>query len=268
MKKKPLQKSLRSLGSLRSLKPLRSLKSLVSLVSLVALSLLFPSCSSPSADRPLTKAPQLNSAVDSLSWAYGQNIADALHRGFFNELDADLVLQSARYTLAGGTDQPMNPQEVMDALNYIMAMYAASSQQAASQTQQNVEAAQAEYFKKLEKENPNVKRHPQGFYYEVLRPGKGPKAQYAKRINFDYRSFLLLTGEPYDQTYGKRDPIVHVVGEPMFPGLIHAFQLMNAGSIYRFYFPYQLAFGAKGSGEIPPFTPFIYEIELHEIYND
>ena len=78
----------------------------------------------------------------------------------------------------------------------------------------------------------------------------------------------MLTGEPYDQTYGKRDPIVHVVGEPMFPGLIEAFQLMNAGSIYRFYFPYQVAFGAQGSGNIPGYTPLIYEVEVHELYPD
>ena len=51
----------------------------------------------------------------------------------------------------------------------------------------------------------------------------------------------------------------------MFPGLIEAFQIMNSGSIYRFYFPYQLAFGPQGSGSIPGYTPMIYEIELHSI---
>ena len=110
--------------------------------------------------------------------------------------------------------------------------------------------------------------HPAGFYYEQLRAGKGRKAVYGDRINFDYRSFLMFSGEAYDQTYGKRDPIIHVVGEPMFTGLIEGFQLMNAGSIYRFYFPYQLAFGERGSRDIPGFTPFIYEVELHEIYEN
>ena len=95
-----------------------------------------------------------------------------------------------------------------------------------------------------------------------------PNAIYGQRIEFDYKSYLMLTGEPYDQTYGKRPPILHVVGEPMFPGLIHAFQLMNAGSIYRFYFPYQLAFGPTGASGIPGYTPFIYEIELHKTFND
>ncbi len=230
---------------------------------LAAVLLLTTSCNNST-----PKVPELKNQTDSLSWAYGQNIADALKTGFFNTLDADLILKSAQYTLSGGEEQPMSPEEVMEALNFIMTMYAAGARQDAAQTQETVDAQQDAYFQKLERENPNVKRHPKGFYYEVLREGKGPKAKYAQRISFDYRSFLMLTGEPYDQTYGKRDPILHVVGEPMFPGLIEGFQLMNAGSIYRFYFPYQLAFGPKGSGNIPGFTPFIYEVELHELFEN
>lgn len=237
-------------------------------IFLLACAFTLVACSNNGDEKPLTKAPELKTAVDSLSWAYGQNIADALQTGFFKELDADLILKSARYTLSGGKEQPMSPEEIMDALNYIMTMYSVGSRKSATETQQSVDAAQEEYFAKLVKENPKVKRHPKGFYYEVVREGKGPKATYAQRIRFDYRSFLMLTGEPYDQTYGKRDPIIHVIGEPMFPGLIEGFQLMNAGSIYRFYFPYQLAFGPNGSGDIPGFTPFIYEIELHELYKD
>ena len=100
-----------------------------------------------------------------------------------------------------------------------------------------------------------------------MKAGKGRNAREGDRVSFDYRSFLMFTGEPYDQTYGKREPILHVVGKPMFQGLIEGMQVMNAGSIYRFYFPYQLAFGSQGSGNIAGYTPFIYEVELHEIFD-
>lgn len=232
-------------------------------LALVILAILFASCGSGT-----PKLPELKNQTDSLSWAYGQNIADALTKGYLGQLDADLILQSAQYTLSGGEQQPMSSEEIVQALNYIMTMYSAQAKQASSQARQDVDAAQEQYFQNLVKDNPNVKRHPKGFYYEILQQGKGPKARYAQRISFDYRSFLMLTGEPYDQTYGRRDPILHVVGEPMFPGLIEGFQLMNAGSIFRFYFPYQLAFGPNGSGDIPGYTPFIYEIELHELYEN
>ena len=80
----------------------------------------------------------------------------------------------------------------------------------------------------------------------------------------------MLTGEQFDQSngYSGGEPIIHVVGNPMFPGLLEGMQLMNAGSLYRFYFPNQLAFGANGSEDIPPYTAVIYEVELHEIMND
>lgn len=230
-----------------------------------ALALLMLASCGQNPDKPLKSAPELKNMTDTLSWAYGQNIAAALHQGFLDSLDADLVLKSARYALAGG-EQALTEEQTAQAVEYIMAMYAISSRQQAETTAQSVDKQQEIYFEKLVKENPKVKKDPSGFYYEVIRPAKGPKPVYAQRVKFDYRSFLLFTGKPYDQTYGKRDPIVHVIGEPMFIGLIKAFLLMEEGSIYRFYFPYQLAFGANGSGDIPGFTPFIYEVELHEIY--
>lgn len=213
------------------------------------------------------EAPTLETFNDTLSWAYGQNIADALQTGYLDSLDKEMVLRSVEHALKGG-DQPLTEQETRQALDYIVVMYQQSMRMQASATKDQVEAMQRSYFADLTAKNPKVKQHPAGFYYEVVREGKGPKAKYAQRIKFDYKSFLLLSGEPYDQTYGHRDPIVHVVGEPMFAGLIQGFQLMNAGSLYRFYFPYQLAFGENGSGDIPGFTPLIYEVELHELYDN
>ena len=177
------------------------------------------------------------------------------------------VVQALKHTLEG-KEQPLSDTAYAEAMQYIIATSRMYQMKQANEQKSSVEGKQNEYFSHLEKTNPNVKKHPSGFYYEVLKEGKGPNATYAQRINFDYRSFLMLTGEPYDQTYGKRDPIIHVIGKPMFPGLVDAFQLMNAGSIYRFYFPYQLAFGEHGAGDIPGYTPFIYEIELHAIYKD
>ena len=238
-------------------------------ILLIAFSALaLASCGSKNTVTVPATPPELHTQIDTLSWAYGQNIASVLQTGFFNELDADLIIQSALYTLKGGTQQPLTPEMTRQIIDYIMLMYNSSAEQADADTRQKVDQAQEEYFQRLTSENPNVKRHPKGFYYEVLKAGKGPNAYYGQRIEFDYRSYIMLTGQPYDQTYGKRDPIIHVVAEPMFPGLIDAFQLMNAGSIYRFYFPYHLAFGSTGSDGIPPYTPLIYEVELHKTFDD
>ena len=211
-------------------------------------------------------APRLESLNDTLTWAMGENVGRSILTGDAVEIDQELFLKAVKHTL-DGKEQPISDTAYVQAIQYIMAMSQMKQMDAASKTAGHIDSLQQQYFAELERTNPNVKRHPSGFYYEVLREGKGPKAQYAQRIRFDYRSYLMFSGEAYDQTYGKREPIIHVVGKPMFQGLVDGFQLMNAGSLYRFYFPYQLAFGPNGSGSIPGYTPLIYEIELHETYN-
>lgn len=210
------------------------------------------------------KKVELQTPNDTLSWAVGENIALTMMQTPGISLNTEIVQQAIRHTLNG------DPQPISDSVMRMAMTSFASKQQRNALKQTNQAKAQADqrqeaYFAQLKKEKPGIKQHPSGFYYEELKAGKGPTAQYAQVIRFDYRSYLMFSGEPYDQTYGVRNPITHVVGKPMFIGLVDGVQLMNAGSIYRFYFPYQLVFGDKGKDDIPGFTPFIYEVELHEI---
>lgn len=224
---------------------------------IIAVGLTFASCNN-------SRTPQLKDAEDSVSWILGRNTAESIVRGPFGKIDKEIFLQAIHATF-DSMPQPISDSVYHSALNQmIQAAQHRASRDNESQ-KQNIDKLQDQYFSNLVATNPNIKRHPSGFYYEQIKAGTGPNAYYAAHIYFDYRSFTMLDGQPYDQTYGKREPISHVVGKPMFPGLIEAFQLMNKGSIYRFYFPYQLAFGASGSGDIPPYTPLIYELELHSI---
>ncbi|MCR5822370.1 MAG: FKBP-type peptidyl-prolyl cis-trans isomerase [Bacteroidales bacterium] len=214
-----------------------------------------------------SKAPKLADRTDTLSWAMGENLALSLQSNNFMKFNNDVVLEAIRHTLDGG-QQPISDEEMQAAMQFIAQNAALAQMQETNTQREQMKRAQDEYFAKLEAENPNVKKHKSGFYYEQLRAGKGRKAPYAHRINFDYKGILMLTGEVFDQTYGVRTPITTVLGNPMFPGLQEAFQLMNKGSQYRFYFPWQLAFGERGTENVPPYTPVIYEVELHDIYDD
>ena len=211
----------------------------------------------------------LDPHTDSLSWALGEQVGLTLRNNELGDINNDLFLQAVRHTLEG-KQQPLSDETITHLLQSLAqpAPTPTANHHATASDPSQIDQQQQAYFAQLEKTNPNVKRHPAGFYYEQLTPGSGPNARIASRIRFDFRSYLMLTGQPFDQTYGNRQPIVHVVGNPMFPGLIEGLQLMNAGSKYRFYFPYQLTFGEQGSGSVPGYTPMIYEIELHEIYPD
>lgn len=210
--------------------------------------------------------PELRDFNDTLSWIMGENLALNLPEETFFDLDKEILAQAVAHTLKG-LPQPIDDTTYDGGMQFIMMQNYAYQKGLEKKKKQNVDSIQNEFFRNLVATNNKVKRHPAGFYYEVVREGKGPNAQYAQRIRFDYRSFTL-DGKPFDQTYERRDPIIHVVGEPMFPGLIEGFQLMNAGSLFRFYFPYQMLAGDKTSGSVQAYTPMIYEIELHETYAD
>lgn len=223
---------------------------------LIAAGLLLISCNH--------KTPQLDNTADTVSWILGRSTAESLLNGPFKDIDQDLFIEAVRTTLNNGT-QPISDSVYQETIEMLMRATQFSAKQEADNRGQQVDRLQEEYFANLVAQNPKVKKHPSGFYYEVLKSGTGANAKYASLIVFDYRSYTMLDGQPFDQTYGKREAITHVVGTPMFPGLIEAFQMMNKGSIYRFYFPYELAFGPQGSGSIPGYTPMIYEVELHNI---
>ena len=210
-----------------------------------------------------TERATLNSQRDTLSWAMGMSLAETTKSNFY-DFDEEVVLKAFKSILAG-REQPISRQEYEDACAYIGFLAAAESRRQDQQQSTDNAKRQEETFAKLLAQKPDLKQAPQGFYYEVLREGKGPKATEGKRIEFDFKGINMFTGEVIEQTYGKRGSVVHVLGKPMFEGIFEGLQLMNAGSQFRFYFPFEKVVGARG---IPPYTPVIYEVELHNIYND
>ena len=236
---------------------LNSLRSKFSILYFLVLLLLTASCSNKAEN------VTLRNQQDTLSWAMGMSLAQTANGGFYN-FDNETVLKAFKSTL-DGEKQPLTDEAYNAACQYLAFLVEKKNREMAEIQTRTAEQTQEEIFAKLTKDNPNIKKAPEGYYYEVLREGKGPKAKIGKRIRFDFKGVNLVNNQLIEQTYGQRESIIHVLDRPMFQGLLLGMQLMNAGSKYRFYFPHQLVTGATG---IPPYTPVSYEVELHEIYND
>lgn len=207
--------------------------------------------------------PKLENLQDTLSWAMGKSLAEGLVLSNEDQFDVDVVLAAVEATLKG-KQQPLDDETYNQAVRYLQGQLIMQSQNKAFKQDANAQKAEQEAFANFEQKHPNAIKHESGFYYEVVKEGTGRKAKFADVVNFDYRGYNMLTNQIADQTYGQREPIQHVVGKPMFPGLIEGFQLMNAGAIYRFYFPSKL-YIPGGTESIPANTPVIYEVELHKI---
>ncbi|MBR3987302.1 MAG: hypothetical protein IKK04_09135 [Bacteroidales bacterium] len=206
----------------------------------------------------------LHNQQDTLSWAMGMSLAETAQSGFYS-FDQATVQRAFESTLKG-EKQPLDEQTYRELCNYLAFLVAQHQRTTAEKSNKEAGAIQQEYFSKLVQEKGNaLKKSENGFYYEVLQAGSGAKAKAGQRINFDFLSINALTGDTITKTYGRRDPVVHVISKSMFAGLFNGLQLMPAGSKYRFYFPYEVCANVE---DIPSYTPVIYEVELHEIYKD
>lgn len=201
---------------------------------------------------------------DSVSWAIGENTAQGM-KTIGYDFDMDMVLRAMKYTMQG-KQQPLSETEYSELLSKLALMMQSNMKAEQQKTESNVAESEAKMFADLVAKDASVVKAPEGFYYKVIKQGKGEKVKIGEVAVFDYKGYILKDNSLIDQTYEVRDPIETLVGGTMFKGLQMGLSMMNAGSIYRFYFPSSLAFGATGTEDIPPYTAIYYDVELHSFH--
>lgn len=127
---------------------------------------------------------------------------------------------------------------------------------------ENMEKGKA--FLEENKKNPNVKVLPSGLQYEVIREGNGKKPKTTDRVRCHYEG-TLIDGTVFDSSYRRNEPATFPLNG-VIKGWTEGLQLMSEGAKYRFFIPYQLAYGAAGAGaSIPPYAALIFDVELIEV---
>ncbi len=111
---------------------------------------------------------------------------------------------------------------------------------------------------------PGVKQTSSGLQYEVITEGTGAKPADTSVVKVHYEGFLL-NGKKFDSSRDRGEPTQFPLNQ-VIRGWTEGVQLMSIGSKYKFYIPYQLAYGEQGSGEmIPGGSLLIFEVELIDI---
>ncbi|MBR1917227.1 MAG: FKBP-type peptidyl-prolyl cis-trans isomerase [Bacteroidaceae bacterium] len=103
-----------------------------------------------------------------------------------------------------------------------------------------------------------------GLQYKILTQGNGrkPKATDSVKCHYEGR---LIDGTVFDSSYRRGTPAVFGLNQ-VIAGWTEGVQLMAEGSKYRFFIPYNLAYGANGAGDsIPPYSALIFDVELISI---
>ena len=105
---------------------------------------------------------------------------------------------------------------------------------------------------------------PSGLQYSVLAEGKGKQPKATDRVKCHYEG-RLTDGTVFDSSYRRGEPAVFPLNG-VIAGWTEGVQLMHEGAKYRFFIPYNLAYGENGAGpSIPPFATLIFDVELLEV---
>jgi len=120
--------------------------------------------------------------------------------------------------------------------------------------------AVGEKFLSENKSREGVVTLPSGLQYEVIKEGNGPKPTATDRVRVHYHG-TLPDGTVFDSSVDRGEPAEFGVGQ-VIKGWTEALQLMPVGSKWKLYIPYDLAYGSRGSGQIKPFSPLVFDVEL------
>ena len=105
-----------------------------------------------------------------------------------------------------------------------------------------------------------VKTLPSGVQYKVIKEGAGqmPKDTSVVKVNYEGR---LIDGTVFDSSYKNGQPVT-LRANQVIKGWTEALVHMPAGSVWEVYIPQELAYGDREQGQIKPYSPLVFEIEL------
>ena len=135
--------------------------------------------------------------------------------------------------------------------------------------QEEAAAKKAAAEAKLREEAEKVKagfpnETPSGLRYAVVQEGTGALPADTSNVKVHYTG-TFLNGKVFDSSVQRGQPIDFGLNQ-VIKGWTEGVQLMKEGAKYKFYIPYQLAYGERGyPGAIPPKSDLIFEVELIKI---
>jgi len=102
-----------------------------------------------------------------------------------------------------------------------------------------------------------------GLKYIMVKSNPTAKqAQNEKELTVNYTGFFE-DGKIFDSSVQRGEPLNFTLGiAQVIKGWDEGFALLHEGEKARFIIPYQLAYGIEGSGQIPPMSTLIFDVEL------
>ena len=111
--------------------------------------------------------------------------------------------------------------------------------------------------------NKSVYTTKSGLKYRRMKEGNGKHPVATDKVKVHYTG-KLIDGTTFDSSVDRGAPITFPLNQ-VIPGWTEGLQLMDEGSKYMLYIPYNLGYGTRDMGNIPAGSTLVFEVELLEI---
>ena len=201
--------------------------------------------------------------MDKLSYAMGLNIGLQLKQmGLGNRLEVKDFGDAVNDILQGNALK-LNPDEANSLLNNFFTTLE-NEQNAKNAEAGKAAKSEGEKFLAENAKKPGVVVTASGLQYEVLNEGTGRSPKATDVVRCHYHG-TLIDGTVFDSSYQRNQPADFGLNQ-VIAGWTEGVQLMKEGAKYRFYLPYNLAYGEHGAGaSIPPYAALIFDVELLKV---
>ena len=200
--------------------------------------------------------------MDKLSYALGIGIGSQLAGMGAKGLNIDDFAQAVKDVISG-TPLKVNNAE---AQSLVQAFFQEQEekQRAAAAEAGKVAKAAGESFLAENAKKEGIVVLPSGLQYQVLKEGNGKKPSATDQVKCHYEG-TLIDGTIFDSSYQRNEPATFGLNQ-VIAGWTEGVQLMSEGAKYRFFIPYNLAYGERGAGaQIPPCAALVFDVELLKV---
>ncbi len=190
--------------------------------------------------------------MEKISYALGVSLGTNLKNSGFTSLDTS--------KLAEGIGQVVEGKELEMSIEEAQALVNAYFQELEAKAYEKTIQEGKEFLEK-NAGRAEVVTTASGLQYEVLTEGTGSIPKATDTVKVHYHG-TLISGEVFDSSVQRGEPASFGVTQ-VIQGWVEALQLMPVGSKWKLYIPSDLAYGARGAGQlIGPHTSLIFEVEL------
>lgn len=189
--------------------------------------------------------------MDKVSYALGMSIGNQLSQMDAKEINVDDFAQAVKDVFAGKAE--MSDADAQVAVQTFF--------EQKSEAQAKAAKADGENFLAENAKKEGVVTLASGLQYQVIKEGNGKKPSATDQVECHYEG-TLINGQVFDSSYQRGQTATFGLNQ-VIAGWTEGLQLMQEGAKYRFFIPYQLAYGERGAGQsIPPYAALIFDVEL------